>query len=154
MVREGMIAMALGLAAAPLVAQTRDCPTKDGRDSCTRVLACIGDAGVWFDGRSFGRGDGTLAGQTNEGTVCTGTWVSENVLGMGQADVTCDDGFAVRVFYYYQEPYTGTALGRGIGNDGRVVRSWSGLHVLDYLDDNDSPEGALLPCGERPIPIS
>lgn len=150
LVLSGGLTAALG----PVAAQTADCPTKEGRDSCTRILACFGDEGVWFDGRSYGRGEGTLAGQTNEGTVCTGTWVSENAFGLGQADATCDDGFAVRVFFHYQEPYTGTTLGRGIGNDGRVVRSWSGLHVLDYLDDADGLGGAVLPCGEAPIPIS
>lgn len=143
----------LAAATAPAVAQTADCPTTEGRDSCTRILACFGYEGVWFDGRSYGRGEGTLAGQTNEGTICTGTWVSENAFGVGQADATCDDGFEVRVFFYYQEPYTGTTLGRGIGNDGRIVQSWSGLNVLDYLDDGGSV-GATLPCGAVPIPVS
>lgn len=155
MVRRAVVSFLLlcGGAAAGS-AQTPDCPTAPGQESCARVLACFGDEGVWFDGRSYGRGEGTLAGQTSEGALCSGTWVSDNGFGLGQADATCDDGFAVRVFFFYQDPYTGTTLGRGIGTDGRIVRSWSGLHVLDYLDDGNSPDGALLPCGAAPIPIS
>ena len=154
MVRPALALSAWLALAMPTNAQTADCPVTEDRTSCTRMLACIGNEGVWFDGRSFGRGYGTLAGHTSDGALCTGRWTSSTVLGFGQAEVACDDGFAVTVLFYYQEPYTGTALGRGLGSDGRMVRSWSGLHVLDYLGDDESGTGASLPCGEAPIPIS
>ena len=153
MVRHGLAAILIAVGGTA-AAQTADCPVAQDATSCARVLACIGEEGIWFDGRAYGRGAGTLAGETNAGAVCTGTWVSRNAMGLGQADVACDDGFAVRVIYFYQDAWTGTALGRGIGSDGRLVRSWSGLHVLDYLGAGARPDGARLPCGAIDIPDS
>lgn len=128
------------------------CPMTDDQSNCVRILACIGDKGLWFNGRALGRGTGTLAGLVNNGAVCEGTWTSRNVLGLGQADVSCDDGMQVTVYYTYQEEYTGTAIGRGRNNRGEWVKAWSGLHVLEYLE-RETGEVAL-PCGEASIPIS
>ena len=78
-------------------------------------------------------------------------------MGLGQAEVTCDNGVEVTVFYYIQDNYTGTVLGNGLTNRGEMVRAWSGEKVLEYLRDPDRPEGenqVFLPCGSEPIPIS
>lgn len=139
----------------PVVAQDAGlCPLTDDSDSCSRILACIGDDGRWFHGRGFGRGEGTLTGVIDDGTTCTGTWMSQNMFGLGQADVACSDGMTVRVFFYYQDPYTGTATGRGISNRNEPVQSWSGTHVLDYFRDNSPTAEARLRCGEHDIPLS
>lgn len=130
------------------------CPMTGDQQNCVRVLACIGDKGRWFHGRALGRGSGTLAGVTDDGVSCAGTWTARNVMGLGQADVACDDGMTVRVIYFYQDEWTGTAIGRGISATGEVVKSWSGTHVLDYFR-NGAPVGeARLRCGEQDIPIS
>lgn len=147
----------LCLAAWPLAApasEPTECRLTDDRTSCTRVLACIGDQGRWFNGRAMGRGEGTLAGTISDGTICAGTWTERNIFGAGQADVACDDGMTVTVIYFYQEPYTGTAIGRGIASTGVGVKSWSGLHVLDYLKQETGLPHATLPCGAFDIPIS
>jgi hypothetical protein len=141
--------------ALPLHAEdTALCPLTDDAQNCVRVLACIGDQGRWFHGRSFGRGEGTLAGVTSDGVSCSGAWVSRNSLGLGQADVVCDDGMSVSAIYYYQDEYTGTALGRGLSNQDEVVQSWSGDHVLDYFRDGSPTREAALKCGSYDIPIS
>ena len=130
------------------------CPLSDAQDNCVRILACVGQDGHYFHGRAFGRGTGTLAGVISNGATCTGNWKSRNALGFGQADVSCDDGMKVRVIYTYQEEYTGTAIGRGIANDGTFVKAWSGLHVFEYLQkETGLPNGVLL-CGSQSIPIS
>lgn len=119
-----------------------------------RILACIGDQGRWLYGRALGRGQGSLTGQISDGATCQGEWTSRNVLGLGQADVTCSDGMQVTVIYFYQDEYTGTARGQGISNRGDKVLAWSGAHVLDYFR-NGRPDGtAALRCGEHDIPIS
>ena len=80
--------------------------------------------------------------------------MSKNALGLGQADVACDDGMSVSVIYYYQDEYTGTALGRGITNGEDVVQSWSGDHVIQYFRDGSPTKEAVLKCGSHDIPIS
>ncbi len=149
--------------AAPLAAQAQDvthapaCPMTGDQANCVRVLACIGMEGLWFNGRAFGQGAGTVAGLLSDGAECVGRWKSRNVLGLGQADVTCDNGLQVTVYYYLQDSYTGTVLGNGRTNRGELVRAWSGDKVLEYLSDPDHPEGenrVFLPCGSEPIPIS
>jgi hypothetical protein len=137
------------------MAQDADlCPMTDDQASCSRVLACIGDQGRWFHGRAFGRGEGTLAGVVNDGVLCQGTWTSRNAMGLGQADVVCDDGAAIRVLYFYQDEYTGTAIGRGTSDTGDLVQSWSGEHVLDYLRGGSPTAEAVLKCGALEIPVS
>ena len=130
------------------------CPMTDDQANCVRVLACIGDQGRWFHGRAFGRGEGMLAGVVNDGVLCQGTWTSRNAMGLGQADVVCDDGAAIRVIYFYQDEYSGTAIGRGESDRGDLVQSWSGEHVLDYFRNGDPGAEAVLKCGALEIPIS
>ncbi|MFM2390212.1 MAG: hypothetical protein RLZZ437_1767 [Pseudomonadota bacterium] len=130
------------------------CPMTDDQANCVRVLACVGEQGRWFHGRAFGRGEGTLAGVVNDGVTCQGTWTSRNAMGLGQADVVCDDGATIRVIYFYQDEYTGTAIGRGESDTGDLVQSWSGEHVLEYFRDGDPSAQAVLKCGAQDIPIS
>ena len=44
--------------------------------------------------------------------------MSRNAFGLGQADVMCEDGRKGRVFYTYQDEYTGTAVGQGAMHSG------------------------------------
>lgn len=148
--------------AAPLHAQTVSpkaddamlCDLSDDQENCTRILACIGDQGRWFHGRSYGRGEGTLSGVVNDGVTCAGTWTSRNAFGLGQADVTCDDGMTVRVFYFYQDEYTGTATGRGLSNRQEKVEAWSGNNVLGYFKKGKPTDAAVMRCGVFDIPLS
>lgn len=130
------------------------CPLTDDSDSCSRILACFGTEGRWFQGRAFGRGQGHLSGVIDDGVTCAGTWVSRNAFGLGQADVTCSDGVSVTVYYFYQDAYTGTALGKGMASNGEVVQSWSGNHVLSYFADGRPLSTARMRCGEQDIPLS
>lgn len=122
------------------------CPLTDDQSNCVRVLACIGTEGRWFHGRAFGRGEGSLAGEINDGTTCTGAWTSRNRFGLGQANVECDDGMSAAVFYTYQHEYTGTAIGAGVSKDGIAIKTWTGLNVLDYLEGATGKVN-VLPCG-------
>jgi hypothetical protein len=142
------------LGSAALAQDADLCPMTDDQANCVRVLACIGDQGRWFHGRAFGRGEGTLAGVVNDGVLCQGTWTSRNPMGLGQADVVCDDGATIGVLYFYQDEYTGTALGRGETDRGDLVQSWSGEHVLEYFRDGNPTADAVLKCGTHEIPIS
>ena len=130
------------------------CDMTEDQANCTRVLACIGTDGRWFHGRAFGRGAGTLTGRMDDGVQCSGVWIARNVVGVGQADVTCSDGMTVRVIYYYQDEETGTARGLGRSNRGAVVKAWSGNHVLDYFRNNAPDSRARLICGTTEIPLS
>ena len=74
------------------------CPMTTDDSNWVRVVACLGDEGVWFNGRAFGRGEGTFSGTTSTGMMCEGMWMSRNAFGLGQADVMCGDGRNGRVF--------------------------------------------------------
>lgn len=131
------------------------CETTNDQTNCVRVLACVGDSGSYFEGRSVGRGSGTMAGLIDQRIACTGTWTERNADGVGQVDVTCDDGMEVTVLYTYQEPYTGTAIGYGQANTGENITAWSGLHVLEYFQRETGEEAPNLPCGgPNSIPVS
>ncbi len=143
------------LCASTVNAQSNtSCSMTDDAENCNRVVACVGSDGLWFNGRAFGRGEGTFAGKLSDGTLCDGTWMSRNLLGLGQADVTCEDGRSGRVFYTYQDSYTGTAIGNGLMNTGESIKIWSGNNVLAYLRGDTGERIAMLPCNGAAIPIS
>ncbi|MEM8872200.1 MAG: hypothetical protein AAGE38_17495 [Pseudomonadota bacterium] len=150
------LGLAFLLCAATAAAQSPGaCPTTTDQTNCVRVLACIGDTGRYFEGRSLGRGSGTLAGLINRTVTCIGIWTERNDDGLGQADVTCNDGLEVTVLYTYQEPFTGTAIGSGTANTGERVTAWSGLHVREYFQRESGNRNPRLPCGgSTDIPIS
>ena len=122
------------------------CPMTADDSNCVRVVACIGDEGVWFNGHALGRGEGTFSGTTSTDLMCEGTWMSCNAFGLGQADVMCEDGSKGRVFYTYQDEYTGTAVGQGAMHSGEKIKIWSGTNVLEYLRVDTSEHIAYLPC--------
>lgn len=129
----------------------RPCENTRDADNCSRVLACIGRDGLWFDGRADGWDVGTLEGRLSDGELCEGHWgyVDAN---SALAELRCEDGLVARIEYVAQDPETGTGLGRGVTNDGRAVEAWTGRNVLDFL----TPEGGrvpVLPCGGE-VPIS
>ncbi|MEL6570799.1 MAG: hypothetical protein AAFQ64_04015 [Pseudomonadota bacterium] len=123
------------------------------QDNCVRVLACIGDQGLQFDGKARGWDQGHIIGQRSDFTNCTGTWDSNGPLGTGVGQLTCEDGVTVDVIYYTQDNVTGTVIGRGKDSLGRNVQVWSGENVLQFLTP-DGAHGARLPCFGGDIPIS
>ena len=143
--------------AFPLMAMAQSetaCELTEGQTSCSRVLACFGEAGRWFEGRAFGRETGTVAGVVNDGVSCFGTWASENGQGQGEAQISCDDGMKVSLLAIYQDYWSGTAIWTGISEGGVAVRAWSGLHVEDFLRSQSGSSETVLPCGAYEIPIS
>lgn len=122
-------------------------------DNCVRVLACIGDQGLTFDGQGRGWDTGTVTGMMSDGVTCNGTWTADGPLGTGIAGMTCSDGTSVDVLYYSQDNITGTAIGSGMDNKGRSVQVWTGENVLEFLTD-DFASGPALPCIQGDIPIS
>lgn len=113
--------------------------------SCSRFLACIGEDGLWLDGRARGWNTGTLTGTASDGTTCAGSWwvVGERAAG---AEMECSDGSRGRVRYVAQDPITGTGIAAGAMEDGRTIRAWTGENVLEFLREEAGGPEALLPC--------
>ncbi|SLN55953.1 hypothetical protein PSJ8397_02956 [Pseudooctadecabacter jejudonensis] len=161
----GLLPAAIFLLAPAAAAQTLEVPGRTdsppspsrcenaigSEDSCVRVLACVGNDGVYFDGEAIGWDTGTLRGFMSDGHDCIGTWSSGGLGGTGFAQLACDDGTTADVIYYSQDPDTGTVIGRGQDSAGRFIKAWSGLNVLAYLTQDSTPE---LPCTAGAIPIS
>lgn len=56
--------------------------------------------------------------------------MSRNTFGLGKADIIFEDGRKGRVFYTYQDIYTGTAVGQGAIHPGEKIKICSGTNVL------------------------
>lgn len=121
--------------------------------SCAPIVACVGDE-LWFSGRAIGRGHGILSGFLSDSATCSGTWMSRNAFGLGQADVSCDNGLSARVFFTYQDSRTGTATGAGIATDLRRIKVWSGHNIRQFLSESSGQVNPKLMCGDQEIPIS
>ncbi|HAV08832.1 MAG TPA: hypothetical protein DCX13_08150 [Rhodobacteraceae bacterium] len=129
------------------------CTAKPGDPAnCTRILACIGKDGLWFDGRAYGWNAGTLNGQISDGSTCTEEWRSGMAFGTGRWAVSCSDGSSGQVIYYIEHNETGTVEGRGLDTKGRALHVWTGLNVLEFL--KDATGIPRLKCGPTDIPIS
>lgn len=146
----------LGLCASAAAAlDLPDCELRLGRaDSCSPIVACMPGDGVYFVGRAVGWNSGTLAGETNTGVTCTGTWTVRNMVGLGQADFACDDGLEGSVIYYYQDSLTGTARGSGLTNRFGRVQGWSGHNIVPFLDARTGRVDGELMCGPEPMLLS
>ncbi|MGA0827158.1 MAG: hypothetical protein ACO3PW_07395 [Gemmobacter sp.] len=145
------LALATLCAVAP-GASASDCLLREGQgDSCTPVVACLEPTGIWFSGRATGWNQGEVSGVLSSGARCGGTWTGRNLIGLGQAEISCDDGRRVVVFFTYLDSRTGTALGHGLSDRAERVRSWSGHAIPDHVD----PERGRGPiCEGAEIPIS
>jgi hypothetical protein len=102
----------------------------------------------------LGRDKGTLAGVTNFGSICTGTWVSRNFLGTGQANFECDNGHWGKVIFHYRDDVSSTVKGYGFTNHGVSIRAWSGHYIQDFPDEKGGQVDNKLMCGEVEIPLS
>ena len=155
MFRRALPVFALLCSTFPAAAQDQmPCEVTPDTTSCSRVFACMGQSGRWFEGRAIGRGEGKLDGKTSDDAACTGSWTNANSLGVPQADFACDDGSKGSVFYYHQDEYTGTAIGRGLTEDGQAVEAWSGENVAEYFRRGSPTSEALMHCGDSAIPNS
>jgi hypothetical protein len=149
-----MLFAPLPIHATPRVDPT--CTINPGQsDSCTPLVACIGETGTWFAGRAYGWGDdGTLSGETNAGFTCTGVWQRKNMPGLGQGSLTCSNGLQAVVLYTSIDPPTGTVTGYGQTSDGQQIRAWSGHEIRQFLVNETGDVNARLMCGTVEIPLS
>ncbi|MEL6959442.1 MAG: hypothetical protein AAGL89_10870 [Pseudomonadota bacterium] len=122
------------------------------QSNCVQVLACIGEDGLWFDGKARGWDQGTVTGMRSDDVLCKGTWNSNGPMGTGIGEMTCQDGTDVNVIYYNQDNITGTVIGRGFDSDGRQIQIWSGENVLQFLTAPGA-FGPALPCVFGDIPV-
>lgn len=128
------------------------CPNVPGSQaSCSRILACVGNDGLWFDGRAVGWDAGIVTGRMSDGSTCEGEWRSGFAFGTGRSVVSCSDGSRGQVIYYIQHNETGTVEGRGVDTMGRGLKVWTGLNVVDFL--KDASGRPRLPCTDDAIPI-
>ncbi len=123
----------------------------EGGQTCVRVLACIGDSGLYFDGQARGENVGIILGRTSTGLQCSGHWSTEHADGRGYARLKCAGGFRFYLTFYDQDPQTGTTISAGSDSEGRTIRAWSGKNVLHFLAaGEDMPS---LKCGNRMVPL-
>lgn len=121
--------------------------------NCVPVLACVGDQGLFFEGRAFGWGEGRVSGFISDDTFCEGTWAANGPSEPGTSALNCTDGTDIDVLYYTQDNATGTVVGEGEDSRGREILAWTGENVKQFLTGPDA-FGPALPCVQGDIPIS
>ncbi|MBT8153276.1 hypothetical protein KMP13_05100 [Epibacterium ulvae] len=131
------------------------CPRSKGeKRACMRVLACIGDKGVFFDGQARGDGVGIILGHTSEGVQCSGHWSDvdgTDIRGEGRARLKCTDGSRFHLVYDGRDTRDGTQIGVGKDSQGRMIRAWTGDDVVHFFEDKDHK--STLKCGDRMVPL-
>jgi hypothetical protein len=148
-----IVVMAEIASASPAIDQSCD-QTYQGRDTCSPIVACLGEAGIYFTGRAIGWNTGTFAGETNAGFTCFGQWQLKGFLGLGEATIECDNDLTGAIYFTYQDPETGTAIGIGRLSNGGTVQMWSGHNIRQFLKNESGEVNPRLMCAEVEVPIS
>lgn len=119
---------------------------------CVPVIGCIEDTSEYFEGRTFGKSEGTFSTDSSVAVTCFGNW-GRTMLGMGSAEFQCDDGRTGKAMFYYLEKETGTALGKGITSAGENLRFWAG-HNLPAFFGQDGVAAQVMTCGSAEVPLT
>jgi hypothetical protein len=64
-----------------------------------------------------------LAGVTNFGAICTGSWISRNFIGTGEANFEYDNGHWGKVIFHYRDDESGTVKGFRLNQPWREHKS-------------------------------
>ncbi len=132
-----------------------DCPLRQGSmDSCSPIVACMPEDGVYLVGRAIGWDRGTLSGETSTGVQCTGEWSYDGPFGTAFASFDCDDGLSGRVIFHAEDSLTGTGRAIGITNEDTRIDAWAGRAILPYLDRTGRRVDGEMLCGEVPMQLS
>ncbi len=99
MIRAALPAIILFLAANPTSALGVCKNVPYSQKNCLRVLAYVGDQGLYFDGQAHGWDAGAVYGYLSDDTYCEGNWTSDGPLGMGLSTATCENGVSIEVLY-------------------------------------------------------
>lgn len=152
----GAIVVGAALAPKALAADTlsETClPRIGSQENCVPIVGCLGDEGDHFVGRAIGWDNGTFEGLSRSMLTCFGEWTTSNALGLGQANIYCDEGLKGVAYFAYQDVVTGTATGQGVLSDGSRLRMWSGHNIQQFIQNQTGDVDARLMCGEVPVPI-
>lgn len=138
-----------------LQAQLPPCsPSLPEGGTCKRVLACIGEGGLFFDGQARGDGVGIILGRTSAGVQCSGHWSNADgtdIRGEGRARLKCTDGTRFHLVYDSRDNRDGTQIGVGKDTQGRMIRAWTGDDVLHFFEE--PPHKPVLKCGSLVVPL-
>lgn len=114
--------------------------------NCSEIVACIEETGEYFRGGASNDDDGgPLIIRSSLGHVCTGDWW-RTVLGIGRAEITCDDGRAGKATFLWFDKDSGTVVGSGTLNNGEEIRYWTGGKLEQYFNEIDPAERDRMSC--------
>ena len=123
----------------------------DTGQNCVRVLACIGDQGLFFYGQARGEDVGIVLGRMSSGLQCSGRWGARKFSRRGYAKLKCEDGSRFNLNFFDRDPRTGTTITDGKDSEGRMIRAWSGANVLHFL--GGTTQMPSLKCGDFMVPL-
>ena len=114
-------------------------------DNCNKLVACIEATGEYFTGGASNGDEGTIYMESSSGAICQGTWW-RTMFGMGQSDVSCDDGRSGQALFSWFEQDTGTVVGNGKFNNGELIRFWTGTNLNGYFEVHGEKERERMKC--------
>lgn len=119
-------------------------------DECNKLVACNESSGEYFQGGASNADEGVIFIRSSSGTECTGDWW-RTLFGMGQAQITCDDGRQGQALFSWFERDTGTVVGNGKFDDGALIRFWTGTNLNGYFAIHGDKERPRMKCSSADL---
>ena len=152
MVRNFLVCLTIFLGLQPAFGDVEHKPLEEDRlvcsfdeNFCIPFFGCLEKIGEFYSGHSLGRCTWPIFARSSSGITCEG-WCWRNVLGLGCAKFSCEDGTTGTATYSYFDSKLGTATGSGRTDKRELLRFWAGHNVKKYLSVQEEEAKKIASC--------
>ena len=115
------------------------------KNFCVPFFGCLEKIGDFYSGHSLGRRTWPIFAKSISGITFEGWWW-RNVLGLGCAKFSCEDGTTGTATYSYFDFKSGTATGAGRIGKRELLRFWAGHNVQKDLFVQEEEAKKIASC--------
>ena len=152
MVRNFLVCLTIFLGLQPAFGDVEHKPLEEDRlvcsfdeNFCIPFFGCLEKIGEFYSGHSLGRCTWPIFARSSSGITCEGWWW-RNVLGLGCAKFSCEDGTTGTATYSYFDSKSGIATGSGRTDKRELLRLWAGHNVQKYLSVQEEEAKKIASC--------
>ena len=152
MVRNFLVCLIIFLGLQPAFGDVEHKPLEEDRlvcsfdeNFCVPFFGCLEKIGEFYSGHSLGRCTWPIFARSISGITCEGWWW-RNILGLGCAKFSCEDGTTGTATYSYFDSKLGTATGSGRTDKRELLRFWAGHNVQKYLSVQEEEAKKIASC--------
>lgn len=160
MVRNFLVCLTIFLGLQPAFGDAEHKPLEEDRlvcsfdeNFCVLFFGFLEKIGGFYSGHSLVRCTWPIFARSSSGITCEGWWW-RNVLGLGCAKFSCEDGTTGTATYSYFDSKSGTAIGSCRTDKRELLRFWAGHNVQKYLSVQEEEAKKIASCVNDGLNVS